>query len=56
MTPYIETLFPVLLKVLCDSSDEVVQHDLEVLAEIISQRPIDNKLTGKHNFLLVLYF
>uniref|UniRef100_A0A1B6CSH2 Protein VAC14 homolog n=1 Tax=Clastoptera arizonana TaxID=38151 RepID=A0A1B6CSH2_9HEMI len=49
MTPHIETLFPVLLKVLCDSSDEVVEHDLEVLAEIISQRPINYK-PAENNF------
>lgn len=38
MFDHVEKLFPVLLKVLSDSSDEVVQQDLEVLAEIVSSR------------------
>lgn len=36
MFEHIEKLFLVLLKVLSDSSDEVVQQDMEVLAEVIS--------------------
>ncbi|CAG2057121.1 unnamed protein product [Timema podura] len=40
MFPYIEKLFPELRRALSDSSDEVVQQDLEVLAEIISSPSI----------------
>lgn len=36
MVQHVDELFPVLLKVLSDSADEVVQQDLEVLAEIMS--------------------
>ena len=36
MFDHVEKLFLVLLKVLSDSSDEVVQQDLEVLAEVVS--------------------
>lgn len=36
MMEHVEVLFPVLLKVLSDSADKVVQHDLQVIAEIIS--------------------
>lgn len=53
MLSHVDALFPVLLRVLSDSSDEVVQHDLEVLAEIISSRPqksLDNKLTESETF------
>lgn len=46
MMRHVDDLFPILLKVLSDSSDEVVQNDLEVLAEIMSGHPTDNKLTG----------
>lgn len=41
MFNHVEKLFPVLLKVLSDSSDEVVQQDLEVLAEIVSSRLVE---------------
>ncbi|XP_046661939.1 protein VAC14 homolog [Homalodisca vitripennis] len=44
MMCHVEDLFPILLKVLSDSSDEVVQNDLEVLAEIMSRHPTDNRL------------
>lgn len=33
---HVDVVFPVLLKVLSDSADKVVQHALQVLAEIIS--------------------
>jgi vacuole morphology and inheritance protein 14 len=46
MMCHVDELFPILLKVLSDSSDEVVQNDLEVLAEIMSRHPTDNKLAG----------
>lgn len=36
MVQHVDELFPVLLRVLSDSADEVVQQDLEVLAEIMS--------------------
>ncbi|KAJ9577283.1 hypothetical protein L9F63_006122, partial [Diploptera punctata] len=36
MFRHVQELFPVLLRTLSDTSDEVVQQDLEVLAEIIS--------------------
>lgn len=36
MVPHMDELFIVLLRVLSDSADEVVQQDLEVLAEIMS--------------------
>lgn len=36
MFEHIEKLFPTLLNILSDSSDEVVQHCLVVMAEIIS--------------------
>lgn len=39
MYPHIDELFPILLKVLSDSSEEVVQHDLEVLTQIVSTPP-----------------
>ncbi|KAL0278812.1 UNVERIFIED_CONTAM: hypothetical protein PYX00_000512 [Menopon gallinae] len=38
MYEQIEKLFPVLLKALSDSSDEVVKQDLKVLAEIVSSQ------------------
>lgn len=50
MFEHIEKLFPVLLKILSDSSDEVVLQDLEVLAEIVSSqgssKTIDNKCSN----------
>ena len=42
MLKHVDELFPVLLRSLSDLSDEVVQLDLEVLAEIISS-PAGNK-------------
>ena len=38
MFQYIDDIFPVLLKTLSDTSDEVVILDLEVLAEISSSK------------------
>ncbi|XP_054278723.1 protein VAC14 homolog isoform X2 [Macrosteles quadrilineatus] len=48
MMCHVDELFPILLKVLSDSSDEVVQNDLEVLAEVMSRHPTDNKLAEDH--------
>ncbi|PNF35433.1 VAC14-like protein [Cryptotermes secundus] len=45
MFRHVDELFPVLLRTLSDSSDEVVQQDLQVLAEIISS-PAGNKLAS----------
>lgn len=42
MFEHVEKLFPVLLKVLSDSSDEVVQQDVEVLAAIVSHQNKDS--------------
>ncbi|XP_075215817.1 protein VAC14 homolog isoform X2 [Lycorma delicatula] len=43
MMEHVEVVFPVLLKVLSDSADKVVQHALQVLAEIISlPQALDN--------------
>ncbi|XP_067003163.1 protein VAC14 homolog [Anabrus simplex] len=49
MFHHVDELFPVLLRVLSDTSDEVVQQDLVVLAEIISSpagRNTDGKIDG----------
>ncbi|KAJ1524324.1 hypothetical protein ONE63_010831 [Megalurothrips usitatus] len=43
MVLHVDELFPVLLRVLSDSADEVVQQDLEVLAQIMSYPPPDGQ-------------
>jgi vacuole morphology and inheritance protein 14 len=45
MFRHVDELFPVLLRTLSDSSDEVVQQALQVLAEIISS-PAGNKVSS----------
>ncbi|PSN34186.1 Protein VAC14 [Blattella germanica] len=51
MFRHVDELFPVLLRTLSDSSDEVVQQDLEVLAEIISS-PAGKKLSSSNDYSL----
>ncbi|XP_021933263.1 protein VAC14 homolog isoform X2 [Zootermopsis nevadensis] len=51
MFRHVDELFPVLLRTLSDSSDEVVQQALEVLAEIISS-PTGKKLSSSGDYSL----
>lgn len=44
MFNHVDEFFPVLMRTLSDSSDDVVQQDLVVLAEIISSRSVDDSI------------
>jgi vacuole morphology and inheritance protein 14 len=48
---HVDEVFPVLLRTLSDSSDEVVQQALEVLAEIISS-PAGKKFSSSGDYSL----
>lgn len=50
MFEHADKFFLVLLKVLSDSSDEVVQQDLEVLAEIVSYQDKNHKEPSEEKF------
>ena len=54
MFQYIDDIFPVLLKTLSDTSDEVVILDLEVLAEISSSKI--GHTTGSEYFVTSYHF
>ncbi|KAI5708796.1 hypothetical protein M8J76_003535 [Diaphorina citri] len=45
---HVEELFPILLKVLSDTTDEVIQNDLEVLSQIIAS-PCHNSLASPND-------
>lgn len=53
MVVHMDEIFLVMLRVLSDSSDEVVQQDLEVLAEIMSY-PLTSR-SSRHTFFACLY-
>jgi vacuole morphology and inheritance protein 14 len=58
LAPFLDTLYPALLRMLSDSADDVVRVDLEVLAKLSSQsssstHPYFDKLM--HNLVSLFY-